>query len=84
MTASGLYDKARYNPPAMAGTPNQIGPYAVEAEIGRGGMGVVFRARDPKLGRAVAVKVLPEEFAKDAPRSPETQVVTLTTVPLTF
>ena len=43
-------------------------PYQVEAEIGRGGMGVVYRARDPKLERPVAVKVLPAEFATDPGR----------------
>ena len=52
----------------MADTPEQIGPYQVEVEIGRGGMGVVFRARDPKLDRPVAVKVPPAEFATDPGR----------------
>ncbi|MFN0152203.1 MAG: protein kinase domain-containing protein [bacterium] len=52
----------------MASDPRQIGPYIVEREIGRGGMGVVFLARDPRLDRAVAIKALPEEFAADAER----------------
>ena len=52
----------------MNDAPKQIGPYPVEAEIGRGGMGVIFRGRDPKLGRPVAIKVLPEEVAKDPAR----------------
>ena len=49
----------------MTPTPDQIGPYPVEGEIGHGGMGVVYRAQDPKLGRAVAIKVLPRELADD-------------------
>ena len=49
-----------------AGT--RLGPYEVTAPIGAGGMGEVYRARDTKLGRDVAVKVLPEFFAQDADR----------------
>lgn len=43
-----------------------IGPYRVEGEIGRGGMGVVYRAVDSRLDRVVAIKSLPEELAGDA------------------
>jgi serine/threonine protein kinase len=46
----------------------RLGPYEVIAELGRGGMGEVHRARDAKLGRDVAIKVLPEVFALDADR----------------
>jgi Tol biopolymer transport system component len=46
----------------------QLGQYTILARIGAGGMGEVYRARDPKLGRDVAIKVLPEAFARDAER----------------
>jgi Tol biopolymer transport system component len=46
----------------------RLGPYEVGAQIGVGGMGEVYRARDTNLGRDVAIKVLPEEFAQDPER----------------
>src|SRR5579863_463875 len=46
----------------------KLGPYEVVAAIGAGGMGEVYRARDTKLGREVALKVLPEAFARAAER----------------
>ena len=49
-----------------AGT--RLGPYEVTSPIGKGGMGEVYRARDTKLDRDVAIKVLPEEFANDRER----------------
>ncbi len=48
--------------------PSRIGAYPIEREVGRGGMGVVYRARDPRLDRPIAIKVLPDEFARDPER----------------
>jgi eukaryotic-like serine/threonine-protein kinase len=44
----------------------RLGPYEIVASIGAGGMGEVYRARDTRLGRQVAIKILPAEFAADA------------------
>ena len=53
----------------MALTPGtRLGVYEIAAQIGAGGMGEVYRARDPRLGRDVAIKVLPAAFAADPDR----------------
>jgi Protein kinase domain len=52
--------------PLSAGT--RLGPYEVVGALGAGGMGEVYRARDTRLRREVAVKVLPESFAADVDR----------------
>ncbi len=52
--------------PLQPGTT--LGPYSVTAKIGEGGMGEVYRARDTKLDRDVALKVLPEAFTQDPDR----------------
>src|SRR5580700_2451955 len=52
--------------PLSAGS--KLGPYEILAPIGEGGMGEVYRAKDTKLKREVALKVLPDSFAGDRDR----------------
>jgi len=49
-------------------TPETIGHYRISSKLGEGAMGEVYRATDSKLGREVAIKVIPEDFAKDSAR----------------
>ena len=52
--------------PLPAGT--RLGPYQITGMLGAGGMGEVYRARDSKLGRDVAIKILPAAFTTDGDR----------------
>src|SRR5437870_2448653 len=52
--------------PLSAGT--KLGPYEILSAIGAGGMGEVYRARDTKLDRDVAIKILPDKFVSDPER----------------
>src|SRR5688572_21098755 len=52
--------------PLAAGT--RLGPYEITAPLGAGGMGEVYRARDTRLNRTIAIKVLPASLANDADR----------------
>jgi hypothetical protein len=59
---------ASWREPVATFLGKRLGPYEVISVIGAGGMGEVYRARDMKLGRDVAIKVVPEELARDAER----------------
>src|ERR1700751_665836 len=52
--------------PLVSGT--KLGPYEIQSPLGAGGMGEVYRARDTKLGRDVAIKILPQVFTSDPER----------------
>jgi len=60
--------RAEYNNTVALSPGTRVGPYEVTAHIGAGGMGEVCRARDTKLNREVALKVLPAAFATDPDR----------------
>jgi predicted ATPase len=52
----------------MIAAGSRLGPYEIQSPLGAGGMGEVWRARDPRLGRDVAIKVLPASFSEDPDR----------------
>ena len=64
--AAQIVANAHTPDPAMVG--RQLGPYKIAALLGAGGMGEVYRARDTKLGRDVAIKILPVDFTADPER----------------
>src|SRR5215468_10415435 len=53
---------------AAVNSGSRLGPYEIQSALGVGGMGEVYRARDTKLGRDVALKILPESFVHDPDR----------------
>jgi serine/threonine protein kinase len=55
-----------YTAPVSTSPGGRLGPFSIERELGRGGMGIVYLARDPKLNRRVAIKVLPAHVAGDS------------------
>ena len=48
----------------MVAEPTRLGPYEILAPLGAGGMGVVYSARDPRLEREVAIKILPQHLSQ--------------------
>ena len=53
---------------ALTMTGNKLQHYEITSQLGKGGMGEVWRARDTKLGRDVAIKTLPSAVAQDSER----------------
>src|SRR5712692_1311379 len=67
MSSRGSDETPRLNAMSVS-AGSRLGPYEVLSPLGAGGMGEVWKARDPRLGREVAIKVLPASFSEDADR----------------
>jgi serine/threonine protein kinase/Flp pilus assembly protein TadD len=65
MSMIGLFVAPKESPVMTLATSTRLGPYEILCSLGSGGMGEVYRARDTRLERDVAVKVLPERLARD-------------------
>src|SRR2546430_15503773 len=65
LMAAGGYNRAIFMP---LGIGTQLGSHEIIALLGKGGMGEVYLARDTKLKREVAIKILPGEFSRDGDR----------------
>ena len=52
----------------MLSSGTKLGPYEIQDLLGAGGMGEVYRARDPRIGREVAIKILPSSYSEDSNR----------------
>ena len=67
-TASAFLEQAAWRDAAPLAAGTRLGPYEIVGKIGEGGMGEVYKARDTRLDRAVAIKVLPSALAADPQR----------------